>query len=424
MADTPPAWGVDGSPSSLPEPRGAAGHWSSPTEEKGQQTVDAASAPERVLAPAYPTLWPHMLLPTWKQRPLPFPFNEPGARYFYFARNGIYALARLWGLAGQEILFPAYCHGVELEALLAAQVRLRFYPVHSRFRIEVGEVVARLRPETRAVYLIHYAGFPGPVEELVEVCRQRNLLLIEDCALALLSALGDRPLGSFGDAAIFCLYKTLPVPNGGAVVVRRDGPGEWPRIHAPSLASTLAQAASSLSLNLELRGKTWGRRVLKALRASGKAASRTLRAERVDTGTQHFEDAHADLAMSRLSHRILERQDFSSIVKRRRRNYAHLLARLGPLSPPVRSELPPGVCPLFYPLRARDKRAVVPRLVARGVEAVEFWRHEPPGVSPGAFPEVDDLRRTIVELPCHQDLTPQGIDRIADRVGEVLREVG
>src|SRR5207245_6549749 len=72
------------------------------------------------------------------------------------------------------------------------------------------------------LYLIHYVGFPGPVQELSVACRARRLLLIEDCAQALLSNCAERPLGSFGDVAIFSIRKTLPVPDGGALVAGTD----------------------------------------------------------------------------------------------------------------------------------------------------------------------------------------------------------
>ena len=53
---------------------------------------------------------------------------------------------------------------------------------------------------------------------LAELCRRRNMRLVEDCALALLSADGSLPLGTAGDWAVFCLYKTLPLPNGALLV--------------------------------------------------------------------------------------------------------------------------------------------------------------------------------------------------------------
>ena len=73
-----------------------------------------------------------------------------------------------------------------------------------------------------------------------QLAEQHGLPLIEDCALSLLSADGDTPLGTTGDVAIFCLYKTLPVPNGGAMVV--NGPRRYslPEPPPPPLASTFS----------------------------------------------------------------------------------------------------------------------------------------------------------------------------------------
>lgn len=373
-------------------------------------------------APAIPTLLPQMLVPRKRRAAAPFPFDDPATHWFYFARNGIYALARLWGLAGREVLFPAYFHGVELEALLEAGVRPKFFPVHERMRVDPNEVIERIGPDTKAVYLIHYLGFPGPVEEIAQACRERNVLLIEDCALSLLSCAGDKPLGSTGDASVFCLYKTLPVPNGGAVVLRRGPPLGLPTGAPPPIASTMAPVVSSLLQTMEIRGGAPGRLLRSAIRVVGNAVSRAARAERVATGTQHFDRSHVGLSMSDLSHVVAQAQDFAGIVERRRRNYFHLLGKLRGVSPPVFGELPPGVCPLFYPVQTRDKQAVLARLLARGIEAVDFWRVGHPAVPPGTFPEVDRMRQTLLEIPCHQDLSPATIDRIAAAVTEVMEE--
>jgi dTDP-4-amino-4,6-dideoxygalactose transaminase len=42
------------------------------------------------------------------------------------------------------------------------------------------------------------------------------------------------------------------------------------------------------------------------------------------------------------------------------------------------------------------------------------------GVVDGQFPDVDYLRRSVIELPCHQDLTPPEIDRVADETARAL----
>ena len=374
-----------------------------------------------LFATAYPNLSPGMLLPRVGSRAKAFPFDDPSTRYFYLARNGIYALARTWKLAATEVLFPAYFHGVELEALLRAGAEPRFYPVRKGMRVELDDVLSRIGPKTRAVYLIHYLGFPGPVAELARICRDRGLLLIEDCALALLSRVADRPLGSFGDAGVFCLYKTLPVPNGGAVVLRQGAASALDEGERPSWASTLAFAAGWLDRHLQIQGSRWRRGLLGALRATGKRTARATGRTPVPIGTDHFEPSGAGLAMSRLSARIADAQDFPEVVARRRRNYLHLLERLEGVAPPIFEEgLPAGVCPLSYPIQVRNKPALVERFLDSGVEAVNCWFPDHPAGPREPFPEVDELRRTVLELPCHQDLTPEAMERVAGVARHVL----
>jgi hypothetical protein len=76
-----------------------------------------------------------------------------------------------------------------------------------------------LSDQTRAILVIHEYGFPHPhLDELLEVARTREIPLIEDCAHSLDSSIDGRPLGSFGDFAIFSLPKVLPVAAGGILV--------------------------------------------------------------------------------------------------------------------------------------------------------------------------------------------------------------
>jgi dTDP-4-amino-4,6-dideoxygalactose transaminase len=144
--------------------------------------------------------------------------------------------------------------------------------------------------------------------------------------------------------------------------------------------------------------------------------------ERIPTGTQHFDREHVDLGMSRLAMRIARVQDFQAIIEARRRNYFFLLGRLRDLAPPLFNELPSGVCPLFYPLQVADKVEVMSALARRGIESIDFWRYFHPACEAAKFPEVAKLRRTILELPCHQDLSAEVMGRVAAAVREVLAQ--
>jgi dTDP-4-amino-4,6-dideoxygalactose transaminase len=68
-----------------------------------------------------------------------------------------------------------------------------------------------------------------------------------------------------------------------------------------------------------------------------------------------------------------------------------------------------------------DKAGAMARLLARGVETVDFWRLRHPVLPVGVFPEVDRLRERVLELPVHQDLSPADTEHVASCVRELLR---
>ncbi len=384
-------------------------------------TRPAARNPRRRLIPALPTLWPGMLSPLGAHRPAPFPMGAPRTTLYYFARNAVYHGARLLDLAGREVLVPAYHHGVEVGALAAAGAVPRFVRVDARMRLDLDDAERRIGPRTRALYVIHYAGFAQPMDEVNALARRHGLIVVEDCALSLLAAEGARPLGSTGHLGIFCFYKTLPVPNGGALVVNDPGVGGVPAapLQAP-LASTLSHAAGSLLANLAFRFGDAGGALRAAIRRGYALARGVSGRGPVSTGTMAFDPAWKDLGMSPLSTFVARRLDAREIVAIRRRNYFLLLGRLRDRVPPVFGEIPAGACPLFYPLLCDDKAAVSAKLLARGIETVDFWREGHAACPSDAFPETAALRRRVLELPVHQDLAPEDMATLARAVKEAL----
>jgi perosamine synthetase len=385
--------------------------------------MDSVTKAPSLYVPSLPTLWPHMLTRTREVGPAFMPFAHPRAHWFYFARNAVWLTARMLGLDQGEVLMPAYHHGVEVEALVDAGVAPRFYRVGARWDVDVDDVARRIGPRTRALYLTHYAGFPGPVRAMKRLAEKHGLVLIEDCALSLLSSDGPAPLGTTGDIGIFCLYKTLPVPNGGALVINGSRNFSLPELPTPPRASTLSHLLSSMLQNVELRGGRVGKGLRALARSLGKGAARAASIDRVPVGTQHFDRAHVDLGMSPLTRRIALAQDMEGILERRRRNYFLLLGRLREVSPPLVNQLPPGVCPLFYPLVVQEKAAVLARLRDRGIDVIDFWRSFHPACKASDFPEVAALRQQVVEIPCHQDLTPEVMQQVAEAVREVVQAV-
>jgi hypothetical protein len=385
------------------------------------RTWPTARDVRRRFIPALPTLWPGMLSPLARERPVAFPFGAPRVTRYYFARNAVWHGARLLGLDGEEVLVPAYHHGVEVGALVDAGVRPRFVRVDARMRLDLDDLEAKIGRRTRAIYVIHYAGFAQPMDEILALARRRGLLVVEDCALSLLAAEGNRPVGSTGHLGIFCFYKTLPVPNGGALVVNDPRiAGEVPEPGAAPVASTISHAVGSLLANVALRFGDAGEALRSGVRRAYALARGASGLAPVSTGTMTFDPARKDLGMSPIAEVIARRCDAEGIVAARRRNYFLLLGGLRDRVAPVFPEVPAGASPLFYPLLCEDKARVQERLASKGIETVDFWREGHPACPVDEFPEVARLRRRVLELPVHQDLHPEDMVYVARCAREAL----
>ena len=356
--------------------------------------------------------------------PVCFPFDAPSRLSFYRARNAIYHLfcALREEQPNLTVLAPDYNSGNEILAMRTAGVGIRYCPV-DRDMCLVPDVVERLcdRYSPQVLYVIHYVGWPQPIEALADICRRRGMLLVEDCALSLLSTVNDHALGSFGDWSVFCLYKTLPLPNGALLTQnsrRIESLAQLPLQDAGS-ASVLGRMAELVVQRIRGRANGLGAALQMVKRGMGAAAG-ALDVQRANVGDIGFNLDEVDLAMSRVSTRLLERFDFDEIKQKRIDNYRQLDEQLDRKVHRVFATLPDGVCPLFFPILVRDKAAAATALQRRGIDALQFWNESmDSGTEMG--PDASYLRAHVLELPIHQDLTPRQISHVA-REASALRE--
>lgn len=353
----------------------------------------------------------------------PYPFNVPNRLLFYRARNAIYYLFRALVSANGRVtvLAPDYNSGNEVLAMRAAGATIHYCSVSRDMQLDPTEV-ERLcdihNPDV--LYVIHYLGWPQPIQQLADLCRRRGMVLIEDCALALLSELDGRPLGAFGDWSIFCLYKTLPVPNG-AILVQNAGKHEplgRLQLRQVGLASVLGRTAELFVQRLRSRVDSLGAMLQRVKRGLGRAAG-ALEVDRASVGDIGFNLAEVDLRMSGVTECLLSRLDFDQIRRRRVWNFQQLAQELGERVSLVHAGLRDGVCPLFFPILVPDKRNAAEALRRRGIDALEFWNDGAGAPGSDLSPTAHFLRRHVLALPIHQDLTPRHVAYVAQQVSSL-----
>ncbi len=90
--------------------------------------------------------------------------------------------------------------------------------------IDPAQVVLKIGPRTRAMVPVHFAGRPCEMDALLEIARQHDLRVIEDCAHAIESEYHGRKLGTLGDFGCFSFYvtKNIVTGEGGMVLAKRE----------------------------------------------------------------------------------------------------------------------------------------------------------------------------------------------------------
>ena len=88
------------------------------------------------------------------------------------------------------------------------------------FNATAETIEAQLRPETKAIMVVHFAGLMADMEPIMELARSRNLPVIEDAAHALPCGRDGRDAGTIGTAGALSFYatKTVTTGEGGMLV--------------------------------------------------------------------------------------------------------------------------------------------------------------------------------------------------------------
>jgi len=369
--------------------------------------------------PSEPILSLSQLLTRRRPPPPVFPFVEARSRWYYFARNAVFHGIKLLGLGeGDVVLMPAYNHGVEVAAVLATGASVSFFRITPSLDIDFEDLRARISPRTKALLVIHYDGFPQPLEETAAFCHEHGLWLIEDCAQALFSTVDGQPLGSTGTFSVFCLYKTLPLPHGGLLLLNDPSLGLPEEARPPGPIAAIRGIPQRLLDHTEMKHQTLGRWLRRSMRTPLRALIRRAPGGNVSVALEDFDIGMVNLGASSLAKRLAKGADAQAIVRARRRNFETLMA-LVPRERQLFDKLPRDVCPLIFPVLVEDKASAVRTLSRRGIEAIPFWSIPHPAVPMGAFPEADYLRAHVLEVPVHQDLVPDDMAYLAAALAEV-----
>lgn len=146
-----------------------------------------------------------------------------GSEYCVGVANGLDALTltlRAWKEMGRlqegdEVIVPANTYIASILAITENRLKpILVEPDEGTFNLCPQKTAEAITPNTKAIVAVHLYGQIAPMQELMDLAEQHNLLVLEDAAQAHGASLNGRKAGSWGHAAGFSFY---PGKNLGAL---------------------------------------------------------------------------------------------------------------------------------------------------------------------------------------------------------------
>ncbi|HCM82333.1 MAG: TDP-4-keto-6-deoxy-D-glucose transaminase [Microgenomates group bacterium GW2011_GWC1_43_11] len=123
-----------------------------------------------------------------------------------------------------EVIVPSFTMSSTANAVILSGALPVFADIEpDRYTIDPEDVKRCITPYTKAIILVHYAGMPCLMEELLAIAKQYHLFVIEDAAHAIGATYKGKALGTFGVAGAFSFHGTKNICCGeGGVVVTKN----------------------------------------------------------------------------------------------------------------------------------------------------------------------------------------------------------
>lgn len=132
----------------------------------------------------------------------------------------------------------------------------------STHNIDPELLESKITEHTKAILPVHLYGLPADLDPILEVARNHDIHVVEDCALALGATYRASPVGSFGIAGCFSFSETKMLGAlGSGGMITTDDPGlaeELTRIRSYGEAQDFGVPSSGESMSLEGEGLNVG----------------------------------------------------------------------------------------------------------------------------------------------------------------------
>lgn len=150
--------------------------------------------------------------------------NTFGCNYAQLTSSGTAALTTVMtalGIGyGDEVIMPSFTFVASFEAVLSVGAIPVLVDVDDTLTLNPTAVSAAITSRTKCIMPVHMCGSMANMDALQSICKQHNLLLLEDACQSIGGSYKGKMLGTIGDAGTFSFdfVKTITCGEGGVVM--------------------------------------------------------------------------------------------------------------------------------------------------------------------------------------------------------------
>ncbi|MBL0181058.1 MAG: DegT/DnrJ/EryC1/StrS family aminotransferase [Chitinophagaceae bacterium] len=165
----------------------------------------------------------------WKSKELEEAICQTfGSKHAQLVSSGTAALTTAMGALGigygDEVILPSFTFVASFEAVLSVGAVPVFVDVDDTLTLNPEAVRNAITSKTKCVMPVHMCGSMADLDALLSICKEHNLVLLEDACQSIGGTYKGKKLGTIGDAGTFSFdfVKTITCAEGGAVMTNRD----------------------------------------------------------------------------------------------------------------------------------------------------------------------------------------------------------
>lgn len=127
---------------------------------------------------------------------------------------------------GDEVLVPSLTFAASVNCIRYVGATPVFCDIvgPNHVNIDPKQIEKNITPKTKAIVVVHLAGFPAMMDDILEIAHIHGLKVIEDACHGPLSEYKGKMLGTLGDCAAFSFFsnKNISTGEGGMFVTNNE----------------------------------------------------------------------------------------------------------------------------------------------------------------------------------------------------------